>query len=432
MHNSRIHTMRENMGRRLRVLYVDYSIGFGGSTKSLALMLRELPDVEAMIVTTQGRELVDTWMRDHRVWSFRRVVNYRTMWRVHSWVEDRLPALLRWGSLKAFAVINLLVTVMSTFRLAWIVRRQRVDLIHLNNGFTPPEAFLAARLTDVPCVVHLRGFSNTNRKSTSREKLPIAHVIAVSQAVATALEQTDRIPSERITAIHDPVDLERAVSAPGARDRVRSHLGIEPHHVAVGIFGRVIHWKGQHVFVEAAIRAMRDAPELRAVIVGDKSDGSDEYVDRILATIRESGMEDHFVLAGYTPDVEAYYAAMDVVVHASVSPEPFGMVVPEAMAAGRAVIAADAGGPREVVTHGVDGLLVSPGDVDALAAAILRLARDPAERARLARNAYRSSHQRFSIRSHSNAVREVYDTVFGGTRHPGIARQALSPVAGPQ
>lgn len=427
-----IHPMRENFGRRLRVLYVDYSIGFGGSTKSLSLMLGGLRDVETMVVTAQDRDLIDTWMRGHRVWTFRRVVNYRMMWRVRSWTESRLPASLRWASLKALAATDLWAMLMGALRLAWLVRRRRVDLIHLNNGFTPPEALLAARLTDIPCVVHLRGFPDADRKPTERAKRwiePVAHVIAVSEAVAADLEKKDLVASDRIVAIHNPVDLKATARAMVERDRIRRKYGLEPRHVAIGIFGRVMEWKGQAIFVEAAIRAMRRNPDIRAFIVGDESDGARDYVERISEMIRESGMQDSFRLTGYTPDVEAYFAAMDMVVHASIAPEPFGRVLPEAMAARRVIIAADAGGPREVISHGHDGLLVPPGDVDALAEAMLRLADDPVERARLAENGYRTAVSRFGTDAYADAVRAVYDAVLGGVAHRPEAHPVPKAIA---
>jgi glycosyltransferase involved in cell wall biosynthesis len=158
--------------------------------------------------------------------------------------------------------------------------------------------------------------------------------------------------------------------------------------------------------------------------VGDESDGGCEYFEAIRAMIADSGYAARFVLTGYREDVEEYYAAVDIVVHASVAPEPFGMVVPEGMAARRPVIATDAGGPREVVSHGMDGLLVPPGDVPALAEAILELASDSARRARMGARGRQKVLDRFRIATNADRVREVYDGVLG----PAGLRRTGSPI----
>ena len=101
--------------------------------------------------------------------------------------------------------------------------------------------------------------------------------------------------------------------------------------IAVGIFGRVIQWKGQREFLEAAIAAAGQDPRIRPVIVGDESDGGRAYIEAVHALASQSGLGDRIIFAGYQSEVEPYYAAMDIVVHASITPEPFGMVVPEAM-----------------------------------------------------------------------------------------------------
>ena len=93
--------------------------------------------------------------------------------------------------------------------------------------------------------------------------------------------------------------------------------------------------------------------------------------------------------AGFRDDVFAALAELDVLVHASTLPEPFGQVVIEGMAAGLPVVAAAAGGPLEIVTDDVDGILVPPADPDALATALLRLADNPALRAELGLQARR-------------------------------------------
>lgn len=393
------------------VLYIEYSLGFGGAIKSLSLTLRGLEGVTKRVLTTQDPELVETWFAELPVRTFRRVLNYRTTGRLHQALERRVPLRpLRWAILKAVAVADWLVTLKNCVWIVSILRRERVDLIHLNNGFIPMEAFFAARLTGTPCVVHLRDFETNPRRVSPWVARTVARVIGCSSAVGESLRGTALRP-DQFVVVHDPVDVDAVDAARGARGAVRARHGIAADEVAVGIFGRVIPWKGQREFVDAAIRALDAGARIRPVIVGNQSDGDRGYYDGIRRAIEESGHADRFVLAGYREEVEEYYAAMDVVVHASVTPEPFGMVVPEGMAAGCAVIAADAGGPREVVTDGVDGLLVPPGDVARLAAAILDLAGDPARCARLGARARRTVEERLRIEHNVAGVSAVYREV---------------------
>ncbi len=405
--------MTDRRDRVLRVLFIDYSIGFGGAIKSLALTLERLEGVEARVLTTQDPALIERWLPGRAVERFRTVVNYRSLGRIRKRIErSPLPEWLQRVLLRGTVGLDWLVARANTRRITAMLRRHRIDLVHLNNGFVPAEALDAAAITRTPCLVHLRDNFGDRSRGALRRMRGVDHVITVSDHVARGLAGTP-LPESRITTIHDPVDLERVTEALGAREQTRARYGIGADEIAIGIFGRVIRWKGQRVFAEAAIRAMREEPRIRPVIVGDESDGSRNYLESVRQVIRDAGMESRFVMTGYTDEVEEHYAAMDVVVHASIEPEPFGMVVPEAMAARCAVIAADEGGPREVVTHGHDGLRVPPGEVEALAEAMLRLARDPAERARLAGNAHVTAHARFGIDTNARAVRGVYERMLG-------------------
>lgn len=396
--------------RPARVLYVDGSVGFGGAVKSLALTLRAMPGVDKRVITSQEPSIVREWLSAWPVRPFRRRMNYRTLGRLRETLARRTP-IVRRVALKALALADLCVTAKNGVWMAWTIRRERISIVHLNNGFTPPEALLAARMTGTPCIVHLRDFHGDNGRSMRWAMRGVARVIAVSEAVAASLDGF-LIPRSRIAIVHDPVDVDAIdrVRAGGdeRRGEMRAAFGIPVDAVAVGMLGRVIPWKGQMEFARAALAAMADEPRLHAAIIGDESDGGRDYLDSVRALVDGSSFRHRFTFAGYRADVEACCAALDVVVHASVTPEPFGMVVPEAMAAGHAVIAADAGGPREVITHGVDGLRTPPGDVPALAAAILRLARDPALRTRLGEAAWRTARDRFRPETSAASVAEIY------------------------
>ena len=156
-------------------------------------------------------------------------------------------------------------------------------------------------------------------------------------------------------------------------------------------------WKGQELFVKAAISVCRARGNCAFYLVGDVPSPDDiPYKQRLLRMIADAGCSHRIRLLGFRRDVAAVMRAMDVVVHSSVEPEPFGMVVLEAMAQGRAVIAAAEGGPLEVVQDGVNGLLVPPRDEEALAEAMLSLIDAPAKRAYLGENAEFTISRRFS------------------------------------
>jgi glycosyltransferase involved in cell wall biosynthesis len=396
------------MPERPCVLYVDCSYGFGGAIKSLGLTLRGA-DVDEHVLTSQPPALVQTFMPGARVGSLRSIVNYHRTARLRRWAA-RWGA--RWIADKLIAVADVAAALGNSIRLRRLIRQRGVQLVHLNNGFRPLEAFLAARATGTPVVVHLRDFPGPQFLLTRLKAHRTATAIAVSDAVAAALRE--RTGSEfPIITIHDPVDLDRIACADSRRDAVRARLGLTAEDIAVGIFGRVIPWKGQKEFVLAAASAMRSDDRIRAVVVGDESDGGERYYRRVQRLAADSGLGPRFLFPGFQQDVEGHYAAMDIVVHASIEPEPFGMVVPEAMAAGKPVIASAAGGPCEVIEPGVTGLLTPPGDVAALAAAMLALAGDPAARERLGEAARASARARFGIAANAARVEAVYRSVLG-------------------
>jgi glycosyltransferase involved in cell wall biosynthesis len=399
--------------RPIRVLYVDNSLGFGGAVKSLSLTLGALGSVEKFVLTSQDAEIIRMWFSGHHVLRFRRVFNYRNKDRVVAAIKSR-P--LKWAARKGFALADLMEVGRNSVRLAWIIRRNRIDLVHLNNGFVPNEALGAVALAGVPLIVHMRGIAEAGVGDSWLRKT--SHVIAVSEAVVDSMRAHGIVP-RGVTVVHDPVDVARVAKFASARARIRSELGLNDSDIAVGIFGRVIRWKGQLEFTKAMILAIRANERVRAVIVGDEADGSARYFTAIKDCIREAGLERSFILAGYRANVEEFYAAVDIVAHASVFPEPFGMVVPEAMAARRPVIASDAGGPREIIDNGVNGILVPPGDIDALAAAVTKLAGDGGLRSRIADAGSRNA-ERFSVASNARAVASVYDAVLKTSAEPQV------------
>jgi len=213
--------------------------------------------------------------------------------------------------------------------------------------------------------------------------------------------------------VPDPVDLDRF--HPGiSRDRIRRELGVAGQEPLIGLVGHLTPWKGHEVFLAVA-RAVADlVPPARFVVAGGaiyETHGHQGYLGMLRQRAAALGLSDRLTLLGARDDVPELLAGLDVLVHCPTAPEPFGRVLAEAMAVRCPVVAARCGGIPEVIEDGVTGLLVSPGNVEAFAAAALRLLREPAVRRRLGEAGRRRAEAHFGIESHAERVLAAYRTV---------------------
>lgn len=275
-------------------------------------------------------------------------------------------------------------------------RGARLDLVHSNTSGVVGGALVARRL-GLPHIWHVHelfwqprpivmGFERLLRSAR--------FVICCSQAVA------DQFADPRVrqrcvvayTGVFVPSDIATTVPLTGP--------GLDVVCVA-----RINEWKGQEVLVEALaeVAARRGRTGLRLRLVGGVFRSEHHYREALEARIAELGVADLVVLEGERPDALELVGSADVFVLPSRRPEPFGMALVEAMALGRPVVATDAGGPAEIVTPGVDGLLVPPNNPSELATAILQLAGDP-DAARRMGAAARQRADDFSLESMAEAV----------------------------
>jgi len=208
-------------------------------------------------------------------------------------------------------------------------------------------------------------------------KGPVDLMLCVSKAARDAMQQIrPRVPCR---LLYDGTP-EREVPAADAR-AAREELGAGPEEVVFGVFGRLQRWKGQDVFVSAAIEVARARPRSRFVVVGGSVFGLEpEFLASLQQRVREQGLDGRITFTGFRSDVPRLMAACDVVCHTSRVPEPFGLVVIEAMMLGRPVIATRGGGPSEVIASEDLGVLVTPDDPAALVTEMIKLCDDRARR----------------------------------------------------
>jgi glycosyltransferase involved in cell wall biosynthesis len=213
--------------------------------------------------------------------------------------------------------------------------------------------------------------------------LPSSLVLCCSRVAAEA--QSRAFPSVPVRAIAMAVDHNRfnpeACISPEA---ARRELGLRADIPSVTLVARLERWKGVHVFVGAALILLESGKDLQFLIVGSDHPHDLEYGRELRKTVSESKRGSNIVFAGHQTNVPMWMCASDIVVHCSTKPEPFGIVVLEALALGRPLIASASGGPLEVVDDGVDGILIEPGSSRLLADAIASLLADDEKRVSLA------------------------------------------------
>lgn len=392
------------------ILYLDNTYTFGGAINSLACLLRALDRdrIAPVLVTGQPRD----FLARHFPATICHSVPLRLPW-VHNRIHRRLAGwpifrprplrrLLNGGR---FVGWQLFVTAPEAWRYYRLGRRHGVRLVHLNNILGSQLAgILAAKLLRVPCVAHLRDFEEVDGMTRFYARL-IDHHVAISSAIRQNLLDLG-VPPEKISTVHDAIDAGSA--PPGDGTDFQREFALPPATPVFGIFGRIVPWKGIAEFVQAAKKVCDAVPEATAFVVGHISDGDHNYLQEVKEQVKDLGLEKRIVFTGYRQDVTQLMNRMDVVVHASIRPEPFGMVLIEGMLMGKAVVATKAGGPLDIVIDGETGFLVAPADVQAMAEKIILLLTRPELRESMGAQGRARVVEHFSSERHAAKISAIY------------------------
>jgi glycosyltransferase involved in cell wall biosynthesis len=292
-------------------------------------------------------------------------------------------------------------TAAKTRALARIIRDQQVDLLVSNTGHPLVVTRPAALFTRRPCAWWVHGYEPNDPLrgewiALAQRWLSADLLLANSNHTARLLRR-DFPNCPPVKLLRPGVDTRRFRPDAAAGRRVRLELNVAPGQPLVGIFGRLQPWKGQHVFLEAASLVAQEFAESRFAVVGASLFGLDrEYAEQLRRRAELPDLRGRVLFLGQHAEVNELMNACDAVVHASIEPEPWGLVVAEAMAAGRAVVASAAGGPLEMIEHGRTGMLAPPGDAATLAGVLRGLLWDARAREALGREARLHAQAEFS------------------------------------
>lgn len=290
-----------------------------------------------------------------------------------------------------------------------IIRESKTDLIYANAPRTYLFGTIAARLTGTPIIWHLHSIlDGLELKSSVRLfKGGVRKMIAVSGAVARPFIEKDSALAAKIEVIYNGVDPDRFRDSSGA-EKVRSEIGARPGEKVVAFIGQIASWKGVADFIEAAGAFRAQGTKTVFIIVGDVIFGGSQeqrYRTDILRLAADRGVR----YLGRRTDIDDIIKGIDILVLPSIKPDPCPLVVLEAMAAGKPVIATGHGGPAEIITSGVDGVLYPASDVKALTAALAKLLSNPNEALALGAAARQKIIERYSSKIFMKKIKNSMD-----------------------
>jgi glycosyltransferase involved in cell wall biosynthesis len=251
-----------------------------------------------------------------------------------------------------------------------------------------------------------------------------SNIVADASVIKRQLVQKHGVDPAKIEVIGSAVDLEK-FKPPRDRMKFRSEIDIGADTPLIGNVGMIRPDKGQLILVEAVPLVLANRPDARFVIVGQGT-GILKRGINVRNAIDRAGLADKVIMAGYRWDTPDVYAACDMIVIVSLRTEASPIVLREAFASGRPVIATKVGDIPEIVEHRHNGLLIEPGDAKRLAAAILEFICDPNLAARCAANGLRYAKEHFSFEEMMKAKLRADIGVLGNRVHHGTSANSTS------
>jgi glycosyltransferase involved in cell wall biosynthesis len=297
----------------------------------------------------------------------------------------------------------------SSLKLAREFRQQQVDLVHCADLLAAHHAGLAGRLAGVPVLCHIRSrFDAISRRDCSF-LWPVHRFVFVSRN--TWQHFACAVRASRGVVVHDGIDVPRTVSATEDRESVRGEFNIPERAPIIGMLARVAPQKDFATLARAAARILQVEPETRFLVAGDyTAAGNREHYQQVRRDLEACGVAGSFIFTGYRQDVPRLLNAIDVFV-LSTHKEGLPLVILEAMARAKPVVATAVDGVPEIIHDGETGLLFPHEDHERLAAHIIGLLRDRLCATRLGEAGLRLVQTRFSREQFGASMSAVYTAI---------------------
>ncbi len=398
-----------------KILYVENGIGYGGAIICLRHLVRNLDRTRytPMVITgrtsPQYQEIASEALWKHIPDRHIDIVGAHRKLDSAKW-PDKIPVL-------RFIINQLLARADDLFNflpffisLLWTTKQFKADLIHANNEpLCNRAALLVGKILKIPTICHVRGDQKGSQAMAWSYSL-VDHFIPVSHWVSQSIQDKLNIPKEKISVIYDGLELDKLdIKADGTQFRKQHNINEECF--TVGLVGLLIPWKGQEIFLDAAVQLKEKIPHLKMLIVGGTPDDCQAYETMLRERVKNENLSNIVCFTGHSTNMSEVYNGLDIVLSASTSPEPLGTVVIESMAMARPLIGPNHGGAKEMMDHNKTGLLFEPKNSEDLAKTIFQFYKKPELKEKLAKKARKKALKTFAIKEHVKQVQNIYNNL---------------------
>ncbi|MFZ5801308.1 MAG: glycosyltransferase, partial [Candidatus Omnitrophota bacterium] len=297
-----------------------------------------------------------------------------------------------------------------------IIKKGRIDLLHINtNIISGLPAILAAKISGIPCVCHLRQTRALIKRERFFAKWVDKFIVTNEKARKTYARD---IPADELVLIYNGIDVEKFGNEKTVEDRkLRMELGVKDNEAVVGMVGRIVEGKGHTEFIKAAAIVKTMNPKTKFLVVGGYPTPNRELEQQLMSLAYQLNLNGNLRFIGWRDDIKSITGVFDIAVQLSTKPEGFGLTCIEAMALNKPVIATNIPGPSEIVVDGVTGFLVPPGNPQAIAEKIEYLLEHPDVAQEMGKAGRKRVEERFNIKETVRKIEKVYEEIINANSH---------------
>ena len=315
-----------------------------------------------------------------------------------------------------FAIVyNLLLIIIKAARVSNYLGDIKVSIIQTNDIYAHIYGGIAAKIKKTFCIWWFQDIpSKSFLLGLGRVFINLLgailpqRIIAISQAVAESFSPLLR---KKLLLVPLGVDLERLERIGAeAKVKLKEDLGFSASDVIIGMTSRVVPWKGHELFLKSASLLSKEYPNLKFLIVGGTTFGRPNYLSKLKKLSEKLDISRKVIFIDFVYNIGEMLNAIDILVHASIRPEPFGLDIVEAMSLGKAVVASDIGAPQEIIDNNRNGILFKSADPIALARALQELLNLPQKIIELGQAARIKAKERYTAEKLARVLEEIYLT----------------------